>query len=149
MSRRSVGNTSEQLYFHLSACCRSSRASIQSPIQGKWCSPGELRTAPSGKPQEFRKQLKGKIERKIQYLRHAYFAARPFRDLDDINAQFGRWRDEVAHQRPHPDQPDRSVADVWANEKPRLLPLPAHPFETDLVRAVRSGKTPYQPVEEV
>ena len=25
----------------------------------------------------------------------------------------------------------------------RLLPLPAHPFETDLVRAVRSGKTPY------
>ena len=86
---------------------------------------------------------KGKIERQIQYLRHAYFAARPFRDLDDINAQFRRWRDEVAHQRPHPDQPDRSVADVWAEEKPRLLPLPAHPFETDLVRAVRSGKTPY------
>ena len=25
----------------------------------------------------------------------------------------------------------------------RLLPRPAHPFETDLVRAVRSGKTPY------
>ena len=86
---------------------------------------------------------KGKIERQIQYLRHAYFAARPFRDLDDINAQFQRWRDEVAHRRRHPDQPDRSVADVWAEEKPRLLPLPANPFETDLVRAVRSGKTPY------
>ena len=86
---------------------------------------------------------KGKIERKIQYLRHAYFAARPFRDLDDINTQFRRWRDEVAHRRPHPDQPNRSVAEVWAEEKPRLLPLPANPFETDLVRAVRSGKTPY------
>ena len=86
---------------------------------------------------------KGKIERQIQYLRHAYFAARPFRDIDDINAQFRRWRDEVAHRRRHPDQPDRSVADVWAEEKPRLLPLPANPFETDLVRAVRSGKTPY------
>ena len=86
---------------------------------------------------------KGKIERQIQYLRHAFFAARPFRDLDDINAQFRRWRDEVAHRRRHPDQPDRSVADVWAEEKPRLLPLPAHPFETDLVRVVRSGKTPY------
>ena len=86
---------------------------------------------------------KGKIERQIQYLRHAFFAARPFRDLDDINAQFRRWRDEVAHRRRHPDQPDRSVADVWADEKPRLLPLPAHPFETDLVRVVRSGKTPY------
>ena len=91
-----------------------------------------------GRPNE-----KGKIERKIQYLRHAYFAARPFRDLDDINAQFRRWRDEVAHRRPHPDQPNRSVAEVWAEEKPRLLPLPANPFETDLVRAVRSGKTPY------
>ena len=86
---------------------------------------------------------KEKIERQIQYLRHAYFAARPFRDIDDINVQFRRWRDEVAHRRRHPDQPDRSVADVWAEEKPRLLPLPANPFETDLVRAVRSGKTPY------
>ena len=60
-----------------------------------------------------------------------------------LDAQFRRWRDEVAHRRRHPDQPDRSVADVWAEEKPRLLPLPAHPFETDLVRVVRSGKTPY------
>ena len=32
---------------------------------------------------------------------------------------------------------------IWAEEQPRLLPLPAHPFETELVRAVRSGKTPY------
>ena len=86
---------------------------------------------------------KGKIERQIQYLRHAFFAARPFRDLDDINAQFRRWRDLVAHERRHPDQPDRTVADVWVQEKSRLLPLPAHPFETDLVRTVRSGKTPY------
>ena len=44
---------------------------------------------------------------------------------------------------PHPELRDRSVAEVWAEEKPRLLPLPANPFETDLVRAVRSGKTPY------
>ena len=86
---------------------------------------------------------KGKIERQIQYLRHAFFAARPFRDLDDLNAQFRRWRDDVAHQRRHPEQPDRTVAEVWADEKPRLLPLPAHPFETELVRVVRSGKTPY------
>ncbi|MFQ5973939.1 MAG: IS21 family transposase [Alphaproteobacteria bacterium] len=86
---------------------------------------------------------KGKVERQIQYLRHAFFAARPFRDLDDLNAQFRRWRDEVAHQRRHPELRDRTVAEVLAEEQPRLLPLPAHPFETDLVRAVRSGKTPY------
>ena len=86
---------------------------------------------------------KGKVERQIQYLRHAFFAARPFRDLDDLNAQFRRWRDQVAHRRRHPEMADRTVADAWAEEQPRLLPLPAHPFETDLVRAVRSGKTPY------
>jgi len=86
---------------------------------------------------------KGKIERQIQYLRHAFFAARTFRDVDDLNAQFRRWRDEVAHQRPHPEQPDQTVAQVLAQEQPRLLPLPAHPFATDVMRAVVSGKTPY------
>ena len=86
---------------------------------------------------------KGKIERQIQYLRHAFWAARPFRDIDDLNAQFRRWRDDVAHARRHPEQRDRTVAEVFADEQPRLLPLPAHPFATDLMRAVRSGKTPY------
>ena len=46
---------------------------------------------------------KGKVERQILYLRDAFFAARTFRDVDDLNAQFRRWRDEVAHQRPVPN----------------------------------------------
>jgi len=71
------------------------------------------------------------------------FAARTFADVDDLNSQFRRWRDEVAHQRPHPEQRDQTVAQVFAQEQPRLLPLPAHPFETDVLRAVVSGKTPY------
>jgi transposase len=86
---------------------------------------------------------KGKVERQIQYLRHAFFAARTFVDVDDLNAQFRRWRDDVAHQRPHPEQRDRTVAEVLAAEQPRLLPLPAHPFETEVMRTVASGKTPY------
>lgn len=86
---------------------------------------------------------KGKVERQIQYLRHAFFAARTFVAVEDLNAQFRRWQDEVAHQRPHPEQRDRTVADVLAEEQPRLLPLPAHPFETDSMRTVISGKTPY------
>jgi transposase len=86
---------------------------------------------------------KGKIERQIQSLRHAFFAARTFADVDDLNAQFRRWRDEVAHQRPHPEQRDRTVAEVLAEERLHLLPLPAHPFETDVMRTVVSGKTPY------
>jgi hypothetical protein len=79
------------------------------------------------------------------HLRHSKFIA--LRDTGsrrtDLNAQFRRWRDDVAHQRPHPEQRDRTVADVLAEEQPRLLPLPAHPFETDVMRTVVSGKTPY------
>jgi len=86
---------------------------------------------------------KGKVERQIQYLRHAFFAARTFVDIDDLNAQFRRWRDEVAHQRPHPDHRDRTVADVLAEEQPRLLPLPEHPFHTDVMRTVSARKQPY------
>ena len=86
---------------------------------------------------------KGKVERQIQYLRPAFFAARTFRDVDDLNAQFRRWRDEMAHQRRHPDHPDQTVAQVFAEDQPRLLPLPAHPFETAVTRIVASGKTPY------
>jgi hypothetical protein len=86
---------------------------------------------------------KGKIERQIQYLRDAFFAARIFADVDDLNAQFRRWRDEIAHQRPHPEYRDQTVAHVFAQEQPRLLPLPAHPFDTEVLRAVVSGKTPY------
>lgn len=86
---------------------------------------------------------KGKIERQIRYLRDAFFAARAFRDVDDLNAQFRRWGDDLAHQRPHPDQRDRTVAAVFAEEQARLLPPPAHPFETDALRAVVARKQPY------
>jgi transposase len=86
---------------------------------------------------------KGRVERQIQYLRTSFFAARPFRDVDDLNAQFRRWRDEVAHVRRVPGEPQRTVAEAFESERSSLLPLPEHPLETDLVRAVRSGKTPY------
>ena len=86
---------------------------------------------------------KGKVERQIQYLRHAFFAARPFRDLDDLRAQFAQWRDAVAHQRRHPEQRDHTVAAVFAEEQRLLLPLPAHPFDTTLVKVVRARKQPY------
>jgi transposase len=86
---------------------------------------------------------KGRVERAIRYLRDAFFAARTFRDLADLNAQFVQWRDTIAHARRVPGDPSRTVAEALAEEQGRLLPLPAHPFPTALVRAVSSGKTPY------
>jgi len=86
---------------------------------------------------------KGRVERKISFLRHSFFAARAFSSVADLNAQLARWIAEVAHARPVPGRPEQRVADAWAEEQPRLLPLPAHPFVCDLVRPVTSGKTPY------
>ena len=86
---------------------------------------------------------KGRVERFIGFLRPAFFAARPFSSVADLNTQLTRWIAEVAHARPVPARREQRVADALAEEQPRLLPLPEHPFPTDLLRAVSSGKTPY------
>ena len=78
------------------------------------------------------------MERAIQYVRHSFFAARPFTTLTDFNRQALDWRNQVAHQRPWPDDDSCTVAQVFAEEKAHLLPLPAHPFSCDLVHTVRA-----------
>jgi transposase len=86
---------------------------------------------------------KGRVERAIQFIRSSFFAARPFTTLEDFNRQARQWRDEVAYQRRWPEDDSRFVGDVFREEQPRLLPLPAHAFDTDLLIPVRSGKTIY------
>ena len=91
----------------------------------------------------YRASEKGRVERAIQYVRHSFFAARPFTTLEHFNRQAAHWRDEIAHQRPWPGDHRRTVQEIFEEEKASLLPLPAHPFETDLVVPVRSRKTIY------
>ena len=92
----------------------------------------------------YRGNEKGRVERAIQYIRHSFYAARYWTDIDDLNAQLHRWLEKVADQRIVPGDPDRTrVADARERERERLLPLPQHPFECDQVKAIRSGKTPY------
>jgi hypothetical protein len=86
---------------------------------------------------------KGRVERAIRYIRESFFAARPFPTLEDFNRQTRQWRDQVAHARPWPGGDHRTVAEVFAEEQPRLLPLPVHPFDADLLVPVRSGKAIY------
>ncbi len=91
----------------------------------------------------YRASEKGRVERAISYVRHSFFAARPFSTLSDFSRQALLWRDQVAHRRPWPGGDGRTVEEVWEEEKAFLLPLPAHRLETDLVLPVRSRKTIY------
>src|SRR5689334_9011860 len=86
---------------------------------------------------------KGRVERAIRYVRDSFWAGRVFTTLAECNRQALVWRDEVAHRRRWPDDSARSVAEAFAEEQPRLLPLPLHSFNTDRIEEVRSRKTIY------
>jgi len=86
---------------------------------------------------------KGRVERTIRYIRDSFFAARDFTTLDNLNRQALDWRNRVALERRWPSDDSRTVGDAFEQEKARLLPLPAHPFETDLIRPIPRGKTIY------
>ncbi len=86
---------------------------------------------------------KGRVERAIRFVRDAFFAARSFVDLADLNAQADAWCQGTAADRLCPEDRARTVRMVFAEEQPRLLALPAHPFPTEERIAVDIGKTPY------
>jgi hypothetical protein len=86
---------------------------------------------------------KGRVERAIRYVRDAFFAARTWRDLDDLNAQADAWCRGQAAQRPCPEDRTITVREALAQEQPKLLALPDNPFPTDEQVAVSAGKTPY------
>jgi transposase len=86
---------------------------------------------------------KGRVERVIRYIRESFFAARPFTTLEDFNRQALQWRDREAHTRLWPGGDHRTVVEAFEEEKPRLLPLPVHAFDTDTIVPVRSEKTIY------
>jgi len=86
---------------------------------------------------------KGRVERAIRYVRSAFFAARRFTDLADLNAQAMAWCQDQASQRPCPEDATMTVGTAFATEQPLLLPLPADNFPSCERIEVRIGKTPY------
>jgi transposase len=79
----------------------------------------------------YRAKTKGKVERPFRYVREDFFLARSFRHLEDLNAQFTQWLDQVANRRLH-GTTGRIVAEHFAEERPSLRPLPAGPFNAVL-----------------
>jgi transposase len=84
---------------------------------------------------------KGRVERGIRFVRDRFFAARPFRDLADLNAQADVWCEGEALDRPWPGDDRLSVRQMLEEERGRLLPLLQNPFPTEERREVTVGKT--------
>jgi len=86
---------------------------------------------------------KGRVERAIRYIRESFFAARQFKDLADLNAQAERWCGGLAAERRCPEDRDRSVAEVFAQEQSSLLALPGDHFACQERCELKVGRTPY------
>jgi len=86
---------------------------------------------------------KGRVERAIRYIRDSFFAARSFTDLDDLNAQALAWTQGIAADRPCPEERGRTVREVFAEERGKLIVLPDNPYPTEERVVVEVGKTPY------
>jgi transposase len=75
----------------------------------------------------YRPETKGKVERPFRYIREDFFLGGTFRDLDDLNFQFGNWLSSVANPRVHATT-GRIVNEAFSEEKPTLQLLPLIPF---------------------
>lgn len=71
---------------------------------------------------------KGRVERSIRYIRDAFFAAREFTDLADLNAQARAWCEVPACDRRWPEDSRLSVGETFELERASLLALPQREF---------------------
>ena len=86
---------------------------------------------------------KGRVERAIRYARDSFFAARSWRDIDDLNAQAQAWCDGIAADRPWLEDRSISVREAFEKERGSLIALPGDRFPADERLEVTIGKTPY------
>ena len=86
---------------------------------------------------------KGRVERTIRFVREAFFAARRFADLDELNAQARAWCEGAAADRPCAEDRARSVRTVFSEERAHLLALPDNAFPAEERIELSVGKTPY------
>lgn len=91
----------------------------------------------------YRGNEKGRVERKIRFLRERFLAGRDIYDIQQGNRELLAFIDTIAHQQRHPNFPQRTIADCLAEEKQRLLPLPSPMPATDLVEPALVDKTAF------
>jgi transposase len=79
-------------------------------------------------------ESKGVVEGSVRYVKHNALTGRAEQLLrfEDYLALAPYWRDQVANVRRHESTHERPL-DLWEEERVRLRPLPAIPFDTDEV----------------
>lgn len=84
---------------------------------------------------------KGRVEKKVQDGRRRFFTPRPrFDSLAALNAWLEREHLALAEKLRHPEFTDKTVAEVFAEEKARLMPLTAA-FDAFIEHPVRVSPT--------
>ena len=86
---------------------------------------------------------KGRVERKIRFLRDRFLAGREILSIEQGNRELLAFVEKIAHTMPHPDFGKKSIADCLAEEKERLLRVPDPLPATDLVMPVAIDKTAF------
>lgn len=86
---------------------------------------------------------KGRVERAIRYVRDAFFAARSYADLADLNRQAIEWTATAALHRSWVEDRSRTVRQAFEDESGLLRPLPDDAFPAHERIEVEAGKTPY------
>jgi transposase len=95
----------------------------------------------------YRPQEKGGVERAIRFFKDRFFAARTFHSIEHGNAQLLHFIESIANARPHPRWPDRTIAQFFEAEKPRLLALPDPLPNTDLVAPIAVDRAAFVRLE--
>jgi transposase len=83
-----------------------------------------------------RPQTKGKVEREFLYVQSSLLGGRSFRTLEHLNETIAWWLEHVADirtLRASGHASGKTPRQLHAEEQPRLIPLPAHAYETALV----------------
>ena len=91
----------------------------------------------------YRGNEKGRVERKIRFLRHRFLEGRDIHGMEQGNTELLSFLDRVGHEQRHPHLKARTIAECLAQEKQRLLPLPIPLPATDLVMPVAIDKTAF------
>jgi hypothetical protein len=72
---------------------------------------------------------KGQVEKQVRDARHRLWQAAPrFDDLAALNRWLEARCQALWQEIVHPEQPDRSIAEVWSQERPALMAMPP-PFD--------------------